>query len=619
MLRRVTDIRMGIYDESSECNENVPVSSNVQKQIPVDHGWAWCVLLGATVNVMVLMIFLRATSLLFISFLDIYKASSTMTTLIFALSSVTFSTSNIVASTVLVRHFEVRSICLTGALANFFTIVGIAYAPNIIVMNVLFAVLGCSHGLIFVPQLTLLGRYFKKRLSLATATTSMGISLATIGGTPMTQTLLDTFGLRGTVLILAGITLHCVPASMLLRPTSYYSSAPTATPEESVKARDCGSESFLEKKKEEDSIALVEEQAVLINNNAGDDHETQNKRKHHKMSANMPQRRQRSVSESWHVQFQTKLNNVPHLRSSFQIDENLDGFKNFNSYLRDQAGITASVTNILSQSLRYLSDTSSLYGSSLTQNPDLYLRTTSARPGNENHKEAQQVLPDEEKESDKQLFKGIDNNNEKTFIRKLKDSAKKSVYTNPAALFLLLSSGLGIHTQAGINYMPATGMENGLTDKQISLLLTVLGVADILSKFAVGVLGDSGIIRRIHIACISQLITGVLFQFVVVFQGFPLMLVLQVVLGLCVGVFHVLLPVITVDFLGVQHMGHIVSGYMLINGVVNALDHVVVGSLRDLTGSLYGSYQYMGSLAIMSSAILLAQPLFQKCLSSEDA
>ncbi|GFR87229.1 monocarboxylate transporter [Elysia marginata] len=590
-------------------NENVQRSHEATEELPVDRGWAWLVLLGASVNVMLLMLFLRATSLLFILFLDIYHASSTMTTLVFALSSVTFSTSNIVASTVLIRYFEVRSMCLTGAVVNFFTIIGIAFAPNIIVMNLLFAVLGCAHGLIVVPQLTLLGHYFKKHLSLATATTTMGISLATIGGTPITQMLLNMYGVRGTIVLLAGITLHCVPASMLLRPTSLYRTVPptTAAVDEDSCEQRSGSESLCNEKNEVKTV-IVEEQVNLMEKPDETTLETRSKRRHHKLMKKVPQRRQRSVSESWVVS--TKKNTFSYLHSSNLIYENTDHDEGATVDIKS-TGITTSISNILSMSLRYLSDTSSVYGSSLTQAPDPFTLLRHSKMDEENYKEVRQVSPEEQVLAKEQ--QSVSGEINKNIFKTLKESASKSVYTNPVGILLLLASGLGIHTQAGVNYMPATGVENGLTGNQISWLLTVLGVADVISKFAIGVLADTGIISRIKIACLTQFSIGVFFQAVSVFQGFPLMLVLQVLVGLSVGVFHVLLPVITVDLLGVQHMGHIVSGYMLINGIVNALDHLVVGSLRDITGSLYGSYHYMGSLSLMSVAMLLLHPLVVRC------
>ncbi|KAK3701445.1 hypothetical protein RRG08_015865 [Elysia crispata] len=613
---------MDLQEDFESTETNVHSFTERNGKIPVDRGWAWFVLLGATVNVMALMIFLRAASLLFIFFLEMYQASATMTTLVFALSSVTFSTSNIIASTVLLRHFEVRSLCITGAVVNFFTIVCIAFAPNIIVVNILFAVLGSAHGLIVVPQLTLVGRYFKKRLSLATATTTVGISVATIGSTPLTQMLLDMYGVRGTVLILAAVTLHCVPASMLLRPISFYNLV--STKETSVNEDSFPKPGELESsnRMKNENSAPKEEQDKLekkVTENETKSHLLKNEIKNRhsiKIPGKMPQRRQRSVSESWHVSMRT-TNNLDHLYSNSHIYENNDhNSVAFNSRT-NYKGITTSVSSILSMSLKYLSDTNSLYGSSLSQfrNPH-QLKTLSELDVKSNINREVRLASPEQVLLSENHSKDCNGTN-KSFIPKLKESASKSIYTNPVSVLLLLASGLGIHAQAGINYMPATGVENGLNEKQIALLLTALGVADVVSKFAVGVLADASIISRINIACLSQLIIGAVFQAVAVFQGFTLMIVLQVLVGLCIGVFHVLLPVITVDLLGVQHMGHIVAGYMLINGITNALDHLVVGSLSDLTGSYYGSYHYMGALALMSVAMLRARPLIQRCFKSK--
>ncbi|GFO34277.1 monocarboxylate transporter [Plakobranchus ocellatus] len=629
--------------------------SNTKSQPPVDHGWAWFVMLGATVNVMVLMVFLRASSLLFIQFLDIYQASATMTTLVFALSSTTFSVSNILAATVLLPRYDVRTLGIIGALVNFVSTIGIAFAPNIAVVNIMFAIVGFAHGLIVVPQLTLLGHYFKRHLSLATATTTMGISLATIFGTPLTQVLLDIYDVRGTILLLAGVTLHCVPASLLLRPVSFYSASPFSVHPQDEDVAEKSSSGVLNNifyDKNRDSMRQGDKAPFLVQNNKlnhkreviveEDKNETSNsedqcKEDDQKSSSTietsdkdictprllqkMPPPRIRSVSESWHV-LENKMNNHRHLYGKNDIFMEYSDTNGSTVLGRkaSSAGVKTSLSNILSASIRYLGDTSSFYGSSVSQIHHIHTRGIETRSVIDlGHNQAEISTLFENASTSSSESEISVKKRGKSFFCRLKRLASQSVFTHPVGLLILLASGLGIHTQAGVAYMPATGIENGCTEEQVPFLMTAVGVADVVSKLCMGFLADTGIIKRIHVACLSQLTIGLLFQLVPVFQGFILMILLQALIGFTVGVFHMLVPVITVDLLGVQHMGHIMAGYMLINGFTNAIDHLVVGSLSDLTGSFYGAYHYMGSLTLMSVAMLLSQPLVERCLTRSSA
>ncbi|XP_070563218.1 monocarboxylate transporter 3-like isoform X2 [Ptychodera flava] len=69
-----------------------------------------------------------------------------------------------------------------------------------------------------LPALAMISRYFEKRLSIA-----MGLALAGTGFGQLifslgTQVLLDTYGWRGTLIILAGVSLHFCVAGALMRP-----------------------------------------------------------------------------------------------------------------------------------------------------------------------------------------------------------------------------------------------------------------------------------------------------------------------------------------------------------------------------------------------------------------
>ena len=77
---------------------------------------------------------------------------------------------------------------------------------------------GIGVGLLLIPSLTLLGRYFDKLYPLASAVAYAGISLGITIFAPLTQLFLDTYGWRNAVLLLGAINCHGIVAGCLLRP-----------------------------------------------------------------------------------------------------------------------------------------------------------------------------------------------------------------------------------------------------------------------------------------------------------------------------------------------------------------------------------------------------------------
>lgn len=553
---------------------------NGRPQLPLDQGWAWCVMFGAFINVSLILIFIRSMAILFIQFLEKYQESATMTTLAFGFCSVMFAISNLLGPTYLLHHFEVRTLAVTGAIINFLGILSIAFAPNIIVIDVMMACIGISHGLISVPQTTLVGRYFKKRLSFATAFVNLGISVGTIAGPPLTQSLLDIYGLQGTVMLLAGINMNCIVGSMLLRPDSLY-----APPDSDASPEEDNETANKEDNKEliNSSIKVYSSKDITL-----EDEVTGLTIK----TSDSITARARTVSESGcndeTLEASNDLDNQEACRSSDVARK---------KYYRRQSSISDVIDAVsTSSSIRYLNDVHIFLEPGISKGK----KRDTNRSKNDLHENV--PLQDEESEPSVQT----------TWFTKFRKSVSKSIYTHPLGILLVLASGLGVHAASCIAYMPSAGKENGLSDDQIPYLLTIVGICDLISKLCIGLFADMGYIRRIHIACFAGLFAGTLLQFLRFFRSFGLMILFQVLIGLTGGVMHALVAVIAVDILGLKHMGHIVAGYFLVNGFVLFFDHFVIGFLKDSTNSFMTGYNYIGGIILLSAFLLLLEPCVAK-------
>lgn len=77
---------------------------------------------------------------------------------------------------------------------------------------------GLGFGLIYLPAIVSVTMYFEKKRSLATGIAVCGSGFGTFIFAPIISKLMEQYGWRGSLLILAGIVLECVLFGALFRP-----------------------------------------------------------------------------------------------------------------------------------------------------------------------------------------------------------------------------------------------------------------------------------------------------------------------------------------------------------------------------------------------------------------
>ncbi|XP_038056136.1 monocarboxylate transporter 13-like [Patiria miniata] len=95
-------------------------------------------------------------------------------------------------------------------------------------------------------SLATMASYFKEKFLLAAGISNLGIPISMMVYGPMTQVLLDTYGWRGTTLLLGGVSFHLVACAMLVRQdpsssspdTEKYQEVPVSDEDESKECRE---------------------------------------------------------------------------------------------------------------------------------------------------------------------------------------------------------------------------------------------------------------------------------------------------------------------------------------------------------------------------------------------
>nr|XP_020467506.1 monocarboxylate transporter 2-like [Monopterus albus] len=185
---------------------------------PPDGGWGWAVVFGGFISIGFSYAFPKSLTVYFkeiqeyfsVSYSEIAWVSSVMLASMYAGGPV---------SSILVNRYGSRPVVLLGGLMVGAAMVLASYGTTIIHLYVCVGLIG-GFGLAFnlQPALTIIGTYFQVRRPLANGLAMTGSPVILFILAPLNQFLFDSFGWRGSFLILGSIGLNCCVAGALMRP-----------------------------------------------------------------------------------------------------------------------------------------------------------------------------------------------------------------------------------------------------------------------------------------------------------------------------------------------------------------------------------------------------------------
>ncbi|XP_069104125.1 monocarboxylate transporter 5-like [Argopecten irradians] len=192
-------------------------------RIPVDRGWAWMVLVGSLLIATITVGTEKSYGIFFIEFLKAFQGTVLMTVMINTITTVVYCFAAAIMLCVGFNRLSVRGSVFLGIIlstigygtSSFATGLGYLLASQSILI-------GIGGALNNPPIYMLLGEYFDKKKGLANAIFISGNSLGGIIMPPLYRYVFDQYGLRGGLIITAGITFNALVAASLLRPTTFY-------------------------------------------------------------------------------------------------------------------------------------------------------------------------------------------------------------------------------------------------------------------------------------------------------------------------------------------------------------------------------------------------------------
>ncbi|XP_061085442.1 monocarboxylate transporter 2 [Conger conger] len=185
---------------------------------PPDGGWGWAVVLGSFISIGFSYAFPKAITVYFKDIQQIFDASYSQIAWISSIMLAVMYAGGPISS-ILVNTYGCRPIMMMGGCLCAVGMISASFCNNVVELYVCIGVIG-GLGLAFnlQPALTMIGKYFFKKRPIANGLAMAGspVFLSTLA--PLNQYLFNTFGWRGSFLILGGLLLNCCVAGSLMRP-----------------------------------------------------------------------------------------------------------------------------------------------------------------------------------------------------------------------------------------------------------------------------------------------------------------------------------------------------------------------------------------------------------------
>ncbi|PVD34220.1 hypothetical protein C0Q70_05486 [Pomacea canaliculata] len=515
-----------------------------------------------------------------------------------------------------------------------------------------------GHGWWFWEKLAC--SYFQRRRSLALALAKCGASAGAVSMPPLFTFLTEQYGLRGALLLMGGICLHTIPATLLLRPTSSFSkmsgrpkqsssdhgvkmsetertgdasTAPEGMTSRAVDAaqvemiltdgdvgksaaktitRDTAGNTQLSQKRYFPGISTSRSQCIFGNEGKRWKSGLQS----YSALTTSQTLRQRSdeASKRWHPIkssrskaleypcFAKGARHLPQESSKQRLTQSShpkigsDFLERFSSSLVVKT-LSSSAVNLGSASLMSQYKIESRGLTSMAKQETDAQEAEKLRAG-----QLKSAQPEEAQNATSERFE--QSRPADTSPASPRSTVDFSLLWQPQFRLLLVYFMLSPFANLAVDYLPAAAAEKGVSEARASLLLSIIGSLDLFSRLASGVVANLRIvnIRTMIIGCFF--VIGLVNQFVRFLESFPTFVVVAVVMGLVGGVPTSLSTVLVIEVVGIEHLGHAISFVHVFYGVSMAAFYPLLGYFRDKTGSYDLTYHVVGCGVLGAAGLL---------------
>ncbi|KAM7352682.1 solute carrier family 16 member hermes [Cochliomyia hominivorax] len=607
--------------------------------VPPDGGWGWLVLAGSMMVNILVPGTIKSFGVLFVEFLDVFKASPAAAAWIPALCYFLYSSLGPVSSILSVKY-SFRTVTLLGGASAAAGMIISFWASSVVYLYLSYGVLvGIGAGLSFPPTVYIVTSYFVKKRGLANGLCISGSALGSIILPPVLRWLLETYGYRGSVLIMGGITLNVFVAALFYEPVEQHMvRVPRAKKMlDDIEEEDIGI--VLKFETVDDTIGGVErfnnddttnKQIIPYNsppvqspelhnyNLVGDDPQfvrsasatvVQNIGKAHEDFNNSSSSRIRKISTPvrlpqrnqtftpGQLNSQSSLYAVPEAgRSSHKLDR-------FHA-LRNNSKNRLSRRSPSTSSFQYIS--TPYHGSTLSFQPKefsshLSLRSVASGSGSNGMLDSVGHVDQDSETGKRTKFFDL------------------SLLTDPMYLIILISNSTNaIGYTNFIILLPAYGIALGFDKSLAAYLISIVSATDLIGRIGGSALSDLGFIPKTWYFVGGLAISGISLALLPFSTSYQMVSFWCAAFGLASGVYVGITAVIMADMLGTERLTSSYGISLFVNGILQLIGPPLCGLWFEAVQKYNPLFHTLGLILLAGASLWSLMPFIQKRKFNEE-
>ncbi|GAB6024697.1 [acyl-carrier-protein] S-malonyltransferase [Chamberlinius hualienensis] len=565
---------------------------------PPDGGWGWVVVFASFMIHIIADGVTYTFGIFFVELVRFYNEGKGATSWIASiLVGVTLGSGPLASA--LTNKYGCRTVTIAGSVVATIGFITSLFAPNVVVLYFTIGILvGLGFGLIYLPAIVSVTCYFEKKRAFATGIAVCGSGLGTFIFAPLTEFLVEYYGWKGAMLIVAGFVLNCAVFGGLFR-------APEAPKQLTKVVVNSLQDTVNEQLQIQAMKRSLTANGQLTVHNPGTDTDTDEE--NNQISVKMEK-----IGNGSHTMYIISENGEKISVSSQDLAEKMlrkhekgiSGVANMVSSSRSLVWREKSPDKSSVQGPLYRRDV--FYKGSLLNipqyrsNPSMYTASITHIPSHE--------TPDE-KSSKMSCCYSIEARDA------LKEMMDLSLLSDPVFLIFAVSN---FCTSIGFNvpyvYIKDRALLLQISSDNSSFLLAVIGISNTVSRVLLGYICDTNYVARYRLQLYSTAlaICGLSTAFSSFCLDYQSQVVYAVIFGITAGAYVGLTSVILVDLLGMEKLTNAFGLLLLFQGVAALIGPPIAGWLYDWLNSYDPGFYVAGSMIAASGIMLFRIPAIQR-------
>lgn len=604
--------------------------------VPPDGGYGWVIVFcGFMVNLLVDgMCYMGG--MLYIELLEYFQQPKGKTQWVHTLvPAVYLLTGPFVGA--LVNTFGCRIITIIGSIiaSTFFLISSIV--PTVEVLILTYGIMiGIGFGFMYLPAVCFVSYYFDRRRAMATGIAVCGSGIGTFIFPPFMNFLLSLYGWRGSLMILAGISLHCCIFGALMRPLV------ASTPKKSKKEKELEAEEKKQKqkkkKKQKSLDKYMEQRRSIIMQKIIEQKKRQRTISSGSLDGSVITKDNKLVKDPdllriiLELETQNKLAKNDGVNvSNPEVSTRLCPRSNTNCNSSSSSvsrSLQTSCADLDSGLLRKPDRLDSVHGESRS---DVVNSAPSLAELERRRKDMARIMyrqdifytgsitsiseyksnPDLEEYTHSVVSVPISTDGGATgscapFTNILNQMFDLSLFKSVTFIVLISSAFLSfLGFFVPFMFIPDLAKMMGASGNQAALLISVLGACNAFARLGVGWLADRPWADSLVIQNVALITGGLATAMVPLFVNYALLAAYCCVFGICMAMFIALRSIVTAEMMGVQKLNNAFGLTIFFQGVAGTAGSPLAGTIFDVTGSYTVSFIIAGAFIALSGVICL--------------